>query len=243
MIRLVLLSIFLASVSSCAMPGAHKENPEAAKLNIKLGLSYLQQQRLQLAQTKLERALEQDPGSSRGHWAYALLMDKLGSSDSANRHYRKAIELNPRDSEALNNYGAFLCRQDKLTEALEAFDAAIRNPLYRTPVYAYLNAGICAAQHDADIKAELYFRKALELNSKHVSVLYQMALLTHGQKRYLSSRAYRQRLSETLQHEDPKVFWLCVKTENAMNNYAEARRCEQALKAKFPTSQEAATLN
>ena len=238
---------FLLALTGCASTGGQQsEISRAAKLNVQLGLDYLRQERLQLAETKLQRALAASPDSSQVQWAYALLQDRLGRGEAAERHFRRAISLSPDDAYARNNYGSFLCRQGRVKQGLAAFDKAASNPLYSEPESAWTNAGICLVRSSNDAEtikeAESYFRKALEANPRYVRALYQMAVLTSGQQRYLASRGYRQRLSEALQRDDPKVLWLCVVTERALNDHAEAQHCAARLKADFPTSRETTRL-
>jgi len=238
----VLMAVLFLSACSSSRMGGRDKNPQAAELNVQLGLSYLQKERPDLAKIKLGRALKQAPNSSRVNWAYALLEEKLGNMSSAAKYFDKATRLNPDDAEGHNNYGAFLCSQDQVPEALAQFKLAVSNSLYETPEYAYLNAGMCAAGHDDTERAEDYFRKALDKNEGYVSALYQMALLTYQQKRYLASRAFRQRATDAMSDDDPKLLWLCMMTERELKNSTEADECERSLKTNFPASTEAAGL-
>jgi len=242
LIVVLMAALFLSACAGSKVGTGHDKNPQAAELNVQLGLSYLQKERPDLAKIKLERALKQAPNSSRVNWAYALLEEKLGNMNSAAKYFEKATKLNPDDAEGRNNYGAFLCSQDQVPEALAQFKLAVANRLYETPEYAYLNAGMCAAGHDDAEQAEDYFRKALDKSEGYVSALYQMALLTYQQKRFLASRAFRQRATDALSDDDPKLLWLCVMTERALKNSTEADECERSLKTNFPTSTEAAGL-
>ncbi|MGF1644078.1 MAG: type IV pilus biogenesis/stability protein PilW [Thiotrichales bacterium] len=236
--------IVLAAGTGCAMldPVTSTRNAQVAEINTKLGLDYLQNGNLNLAKSKLDRALTEDPLSSQVRWANALLEERLGDNAKAEAHYREAVRLNPTDSEALNFFGVFLCRQSNVTEALDAFDRAVRNPLYPTPEYAYTNAGICAAQNGYPAQADAYFRSALEKNPIYAMALYHMALLSYNEQRYLPARAYRQRLEQAMNEVDPRVLWLCAVTERRLGNLDEAHRCEDRLKREFPTSEEASSL-
>jgi len=242
LIALVMTVLFLSACSGLNTKTGSGHNLRAAELNVQLGLSYLQKDRPDLAKIKLERALKQAPNSSRANWAYARLEEHLGNMTSAARYYEKATRLDPDDAEGHNNFGVFLCQQDRVEEALKHFKMAVANALYETPEYAYLNAGMCAASHDDVERAEDFFRKALDKKEGYVSALYQMALLTYQQKRYLASRAFRHRAAEALAEADPKLLWLCVMTERELKNSTEAEECEHLLKTDFPTSSEAATL-
>ena len=223
-------------MTGCATTGVDEHRNRAAALNIQLGLAYLKQKKLDLAEIKLGRALKESPRSSTAQWANALLYEKLGNLDLAEMHYRRAVALAPKDSDAQNNFGAFLCRTGRVKEALSAFDAALKNPLYAKREFAITNAGICLRKHNdhAGAGAEDYFRRALKENPRYAPALYQMADMLYEQGRYLSSRAYRQRLEEALPRPEPKVLTLCIKTERAMGNNEVANRCEAQLKSRFP---------
>ena len=213
-------------------------NPEAAVTNVRLGVKYMQQGRLQLADTKFKRALAQDPSSSLVWWTNALFAEKLGELDKAERYFRKAIRLNKKDSEAHNNFGAFLCRQERVEEALQEFDQAVANPLYATPEYAYTNAGVCLLQQGDNDRARDYLHKALEVNQNYAAALYQMALLNYGEGRYARASDFLQRLSSAARN-NPKVLWLCAATYRQLGDLEAANRCARQLRKNFPLSREA----
>ncbi len=230
------------SFTGCGGSSITKNDRKAAQINVQLGLSYLKQNNIELAVKKLQRALQTDPESSNAHWANALLQEKLGDIDQAELHYRDAININPKDSDAQNNFGAFLCRNGRTQAGLEAFNLAVKNSLYVHSERAYTNAGICLIRAGDQIEAENYFRKSLNANPRYAPGLYQMAVLLHEQKRYLGSRAYRQRLVDALSTPSPKALLLCIKTEREMANYQVAKECETQLKSRFPGSPEVAEI-
>lgn len=229
-------------VTGCGGASTTKNSHKAAQINVQLGLSYLKQNRLEVAQKKLQRALNEDPNSSNVQWANALLYEKLGNKNQAEIHYRKAVKVNPKDADAHNNFGAFLCRNGQTEEGLKSFSLAVKNNLYVHSERAYTNAGICLIRAGDSVEAENFFRKSLTANPRYAPGLYQMALLLHEQKRYLGSRAYRQRLVEVLPAPSPKALLLCVKTERAMASVEVAQKCESQLKSEFPGSEEAAEI-
>ncbi len=245
--RMGWLAALLAALwlAGCAATGGQvdPQRRQVADVNVRLGLAYLEQGKLAQARTKLERALRAAPRWSRTQWAWALLQERLGELDEAERHYRKAVRYDPQDARAWNNFGVFLCRNGQVDEGLAAFEKAADNPLYRTPERALVNAGLCALKAGREVKAEEYLRRALEHDPHDVTALYHMARLTYDQKRYLTARAYQQRLTDALGRPDPKALWLCARIEQALANYDEARRCARRLRRLFPTAPEAARLD
>ena len=79
----------------------------------------------------------------------------------AEQNFERALALAPNDPEIHHNWGWYLCQHKREREALAQFELAVRNPLYRTPEIALVNAGRCA-QAIGDVRAaEGYFRRAL----------------------------------------------------------------------------------
>jgi type IV pilus assembly protein PilF len=239
----------LAMLAGCASPERQQDRAQlerAAKYNTQLGVGYLQNGNLQLADEKLAKALEQDPKLAGAHNAYAILQERLGRPERADRHYQEALSLAPEDSEARTNYGAFLCKSGRLEEAEAQFLEAVENPLYRRPEAAYAAAGSCALQVPDAEKAERYFRLALDRNGRFLPALYEMARISFREGRTLQASAFVQRYEAALQRlavdnpavlrGDPEILWICVQAEAALGNRSAARECADRLKQDFPTS-------
>ncbi len=219
--------------------GEIARNPKAGELNMRLGLAYLQQGAYEQANAKLGRALKQAPRSADINWAYAVLQESIERPQRARKYYSKALDISPNAPDILNSYGTFLCKQGDTSTAFLTFEKVAQNKLYSTPEIALTNAGVCALTVNDPIRAETYFRRALSANSKYASALYQMSLLAFQDGRYLASRAHRERLKAVLSRPDPKVLYLCARTEERLDNRVEAARCARKLKSDFPSSEEA----
>lgn len=239
-IRLLISSIIALVLSACSTV-ATQQHEKAAGINVQLGISYLNEGKLELANAKLERALKEDPDSALGHWSYALLQQRLGNNASAEEHFRKAVDLDPKDSMAHNNYGIFLCEQGRLKEADQQFQQAVKNPLYAYPESAYSNAGMCA-QKGANVEAaETYYRQALKKNPRYAPALFQMTKLSFERGHYLQSRAFAQRYEQSAR-PSPESVWLSYQIEQKLGNRLEAESYADKLKTKFPDSKHTAQL-
>ncbi|MEO7387133.1 MAG: tetratricopeptide repeat protein, partial [Gammaproteobacteria bacterium] len=140
-------------ITSSSRPAPPPTSPEdAAQYNMQLGVSYLRQNNLQAARDKLEKSIEQDPGLATAHAALGVVFERLEDPAGAEKHYRRAVELDGSDPDSLNALGVFTCsRKEKPDEALKLFDRAIAVPLSvkaanRTMLYT--NAGTCAKRVD-----------------------------------------------------------------------------------------------
>ncbi|MBK1690557.1 type IV pilus biogenesis/stability protein PilW [Ectothiorhodospira mobilis] len=216
---------------------------QAARVNVELGQHYLRRGELRHAKENLDRALEQDPDSPQVQAAQAMLQERLGRIDRADRHYRRALDLAASEDAGMlwNNYGTFLCRQGRLEDAGEAFARAAGDPLYPTPAMAWTNAGVCALKVPDEDEAERLFRRALEEDPRHVPALLEMLRLSAEAGRPLQVRAYFQRLRAQIR-PTAEMLWMCHQAEQALGNRDEAGRCALRLKNDFPDSEETARL-
>lgn len=213
----------------------------AAVINVQLGLGYIAQGRMDLAKEKLDKALEQDSSLPNAHAAYGLLMSRLGKAKDAEKHFKKALKQEPHNPEFLNNYGSFLCEQNRVQDAEKYFMHALSDPLYKTPEYAYTNAGTCALKVSDYNKAEGYLRKALQSNPKFPNGLYQMALLMQSRQQYKLSKMYLDRYHEQAM-QTPESLWLAIQLSRELQDRDAEASFALLLKSKFPDSKQAQTL-
>lgn len=240
----ILLMLVISILGGCSSTSStSSSNPDkAGSYYTQLGIGYLQKGRLDLASLNLEKALHQDSGSADAHHYYALLQERLGDDDKAGKHFRRAMSISPKDSGLLNNYGSYLCRTGKYAAAEEAFMAAVRDPLYKTPEFAYTNAGICVRKAGDAVRAEDYFRQALERNNRFSEALYQMAKLSHEKGDYAKAEAFLYRYNEAAA-ATPESLLLCYQVQTRLNEMEKAEACAVALRAKFPDSAAASQVN
>lgn len=238
--RLLALCL-LFSLTGCATMVTEVSDEEKARkiaeVNVQLGVGYLRKGDLELAQTKLLKALDADDEYPAAHTAIAIFYERMGEPDKATKHYREAVKLAPNDGVMLNNYGVFLCKNGQWLEADEYFQRAISNQLYKTVSAAYENAGQCALQIPDLNKAEQYLRKALQINAELPLSLFLMADVQFKKKRYLQARGYIQRL-EAISIHSPQSLWLIIQVEKELDDLDAAQQYVNELRSRFPDSDE-----
>lgn len=237
--RLAVAVLLLTGLSACAGAPTLAES-EAARANTTLGLSYAREGKFELALDRLRKAINQDDGYPSAHAAIAFVYQALDEDRKADKHYRRALELDPENPETRNLYGVFLCHVERREEAQRHFEAAGRNRRYRNADAAWTNAGVCLKPVDPD-RAEAAFREALRLRSDSPEALAQMAHLSYERKDYLRTRAFLQRY-DLAKRAAPDLLWLAARTEQALGDSQAARLYDSRLRREFPDSKEAASV-
>ncbi len=219
---------------------ARKEN--VVILNTQLAATYLQRGRPEIALDNISKALALAPNDSQANNVMALLQWHLKQNDVADRYFRRALKSQPGNSEARNNYGAFLCERGEVDKAVKQFELALTNPLYTTPAQANLNAGLCLMKKPAPVMAESYFRETLKLDPKRKAALYQMAKISYDSGKTYSARGFIQRFFE-IANDTPESLLLAVKIEGKLHAKDAEASYALRLRGKFPDSPETQELH
>ena len=236
--RLALLLLALGLLQACvSVDPQQTQNEKASAVNVQLGIGYLQQNKLELANEKLVKALRQDPNSASAHNAFAILQDRLGQPDKAEYHYERAVDLDPEDSQAANNFGAFLCRNGRELEAEEYFIKATANPLYKTPEFAYTNAAICLLKIDRVEPAREYLRKALAARPDFAAALLAMADISFNEGDNDAAKLYLDRY-HLVARASARSLWLAIRNTLELDANADVAELGARLAEEFPDSPE-----
>ncbi|MCP4485888.1 MAG: type IV pilus biogenesis/stability protein PilW [Gammaproteobacteria bacterium] len=237
-IKNILLILLLPSLAACVTVNEHQtDNVKASAINVQLGIGYMRQDNMEQANAKLSKAIRQDPDSASAHNAYAILQERLLQKDKAEEHYRRATELDRDNSEAANNYGAFLCRHKREAESEKYFLKALENPLYKTPEYAYTNAALCLIRIDQQDRAKDYLTRALAARSNFSTALVAMARINYAEQNFSKAKLYIDRY-RLVAEPTAGSLWLAIRIKLEMDGNRDVSELAQQLETKFPDSDE-----
>lgn len=245
--RALLAALLAATLGACQSgprvkeDGGGGERAKIAGLNTQLAVEYMKDGDNELALRKLEKALEADPNFVDAHNAMGVLRMQLRQFDQAEQSFKTALRIDPANSMALNNYGRFLCQQQRYAEGQARFMEAVKNPLYRTPEIALTNAGLCAMQADDPRQAEDHFRAALERNPAIAPALLQMAQINYDRGSFAEADRYYARFA-AVGPQTARSLALGIRLAHALGDADRAASYGVALRNKFPDSREAGEL-
>ena len=234
------LLLVMALVQGCASSGdvSADKAQDASQFNAQLGAQYLRRGELDQAREKLLKALDQDDNNALAHVTYAQLQARIQQPESAQVHFKKALQLEPDEADHRNSYGIYLCEQQQYTEAREQFRAAADNPYYRTPEFALDNAGICMLDANRLNEAEGYLREALRVNPQFANAYLHMADLMHRRERLTVADAYYQRFT-AYGRESAESLLMGLKIKRDAGQLRTAEQFASRLLNEFPSSEEA----
>ncbi len=238
---LLVLAAALAGCAATPGDGPRVDLKRASQLNAELGRQYMVQGRLAVARRKLEKALQQDDDNGLAHHFMAELHRRTGKLDEAEVHFRRALELLPKDPSLLNNYGVFLCDRKEYDRAMTYFRRVLDDPFYAGKAQAAENLGLCARAKGDVATAERYLGEALRLDPKRPKALIALAGIRFDQGQAADAYDLYRRFLRVGRHT-PESLWLGWLLETERGNHKTARSYAVLLKGKFPDSEEAARL-
>ena len=216
-------------------------NNEVAISNLNLGIQYMQMEKYEMALEKLQRARDARPDYAPVYDVLGLLHQRLGQPKEAEQYFQQALKLDGNNSSTLNNYGQFLCSQDRVDEAEKEFLAAAQNPLYDAPEIPYTNIGTCAHLHGQPDKAMEYYTRALSLNSKIPQALITLSEIKYDRRDYDPARDYLNRYIN-ITGQSPRTLWLGIRIERELGDKNKVSSYAMLLRNKYPDSREAQLL-
>ncbi|SHH33285.1 type IV pilus biogenesis/stability protein PilW [Ferrimonas marina] len=212
----------------------------AARERVSLGLAYLNRGDNEQAKYNLERALEQSPDLDEALLAMAHYYDVVKDEARAEQFYKRAVSVHPNSADAANNYGVFLCRQQRYKDADKWMNRAVDIPGYIRMSQTYENLGMCARQAGWDDKARLYYERALNYDPRRAATLLEVAELSFVAQQWDETRRYLERYHQG-GNESPASLLLGAELEYSVQNTDAARRYGVLLLAKYPGSEQAKT--
>jgi type IV pilus assembly protein PilF len=209
-----------------------------AELRTELAAGYFERGQYDVALEELGEALKFDPTYPKLYSVYGLVYTELGDEKNAEANFRRGLELAPADSEIRHNWGWYLCTHGKPRESIGEFEAALRNPLYKSPEIALINAGKCSAQAGDNAAADQYLRRALALKPGNPIAAYNLALLSYKNGRLEDARA----LMRFVMAQDPPLpegLYLGMCVERRLGDKQSEQSYLTQLRNRYPNSAEA----
>lgn len=173
---LLLTAYCLLSTVFYGCAGSKADRKEDADIHYKLGVVHLNERNIPEALKELMTAVEKYPDEASYHNALGLAYFAKGLHDDAIKHFKKAIRIDPKFSDASTNLSAVYIEKKEWDAAIAAAQIALANILYTTPELAYFNIGRAFYEKTDYVKAEESFKKAIRSNSTYSQAYNSLGL-------------------------------------------------------------------
>ena len=251
--RTLILVVATALLSACAgkltQPAAYEPvrqlppqpqdvSPKTrAQLHTDLATGYYERGQLDVSLQELGEAVKIDPTYAQAYNVYGLVYTLLREDVQAQQNFERALSLAPNDPDIRHNWGWYLCAHKRERDALVQFDLAIRDPLYRSPEIALVNAGRCAQELGEMRLAEQYFRRALGSQPGNPLASYGLAVIAYKEGRYPDARAYMRAVMQT-NSPAPESLYLGMCVERKLGDRQAELSYVSQLQNRYPKSAE-----
>lgn len=241
--RCALIALLMLGACASQQPtnsGGESDLRERARIHTELGAGYYAQKQMGIALEEFSEAAKIDPSYALAQNGLGLVYAALGEDAKADASYKKALQLDPANSESRNNYGTFLCSRNRIDESITQFVEAVKNPLYATPGIAYLNAGVCSLRKNDTANAEVYLQKALQAQPLLHQAAYQLALIQFNRGKPELARNYLK--NALVSDPTPEILWLGIRIERLLGDKDAEASYALLLRKKYPNSEQTKAL-
>jgi type IV pilus assembly protein PilF len=251
-----LLVTGLVSISGCASKVAGvdpagngvemmtaSDEPDArrrARIRLELAVGYFEQGQTTIALDELKQSIAADPTFGEAYNLRGLIYMRLNDFRFSEESFRKALSINPQNSNIVHNLGWLLCQQARYPESMLMFSQALSNPQYGGRAKTLMAQGLCQIGAGQAADAELSLLKSYEFDAGNPVTAYNLAKLLFQRDDFIRAQFYVRRLNNS-ELANAESLWLGVKVERRMNNPDAMLQLATQLQKRFPQSREAAS--
>ncbi|MDD1792720.1 type IV pilus biogenesis/stability protein PilW [Enterovibrio makurazakiensis] len=210
---------------------------QAAESRISLGIAYLNAGQWERARQNLEMAVQFAPKYYRSLISFAHYLEKVEEFDQAEQQYITALRYSPKNGDVQNNYGVFLCRQERYSEAQKAFAKAIDQPYYYKMSGSFENAALCALKAGERQQAKIWFEKAIDHEPNRPLSSVQLARLEVEDSELNDARIRLFKFHKRYGYR-PNSLLTLIELESKAERPNEVTRYANVLARQFPKSNE-----
>lgn len=227
-------------------PAAERRNPadpaeveRRARTRLELAALYYSRGQNATALEELRQAQAARPDLPGIYSLRGLILAGMGEFGQADESFRRALQVDPRDGDAMHNYGWFLCQQRRFDDADSQFRNALALPQYPDTVRTLLAQGVCHARSGRWPEAELALSRSYELDPSNPVTAYNLAevLLRRGELE--RARFYVGRINALPDLVSAQSLWLAARIERRRGQLDLVAELGRRLRERFPQSPEA----
>ena len=210
-----------------------------ARVRLELAGAYFGRGQFEVALDQVKLAIQADSSIGEAYNLRGLIYASLGDDRLAEESFRRALQINSRDADAMQNFGWYLCQRKRYAEAQAQFELAIAVPQYRDTARTMLTQGVCQMQAGQLDAAERALMRAYEFDPSNANAAFNLADVLYRRKDYERARFYVRRVNTNAESANAQSLWLAARIENRLGQLNARQDFGAQLRRRFPGSREA----
>jgi type IV pilus assembly protein PilF len=210
-----------------------------ARVRLELAGAYYSRGQMTTALDEVKLAINADPTMAAAFNLRGLIYSSLGDNALAEDSFRRALALDRRDADVMQNYGWYLCQQGRYPEAHALFQQALEVPQYRDTPRTLLAKGVCQARSGQVPAAEATLQRAYELEPSNPAIGVNLAEVLLKRGNLERARFIIRRVNAQAEVVNAQTLWLAARIDHKLGNRDSAQSLGDQLRARFPQSPEA----
>ena len=247
----VTLSVWLGGCVSKGVAGAtvgeskdlvtasdESDASKRAHVRMELASGYFERGQMTTALDQVKLAIVADPTFAEAFNLRGLIYANLGDERLAEESFRRALQLNSRDADTMQNLGYFLCQKKRYSEANTLFDQALAMPQYRDAARTHLTKGVCLGLAGQLPESEASLLRAYELEPMNPSIAVNLSEVLYRRGDFERARFFIRRVNAVPALANSQTLWLAARIEHGIGNAPGVQDFGEQLRRRFPDSRE-----
>ena len=214
------------------------EASKRAHVRMELATGYFGRGQMTTALDQVKLAIQADPTMGEAYNLRGLIYANLGDDKLAEESFRRALQLDRRDADSMQNYGYFLCQKKRYPEAIAMFDQALAVPNYRSGARTLLTKGVCLAYAGQLAEAETALVRSYEIEPANPSTAVNLSEVLYRRGDYERARFFIRRVNSVAALQGPQTLWLAARIEQHLGNRSGVEEFGEQLRRRFPDAPE-----
>lgn len=212
------------------------------RFRLELAAAYFGRGQMETALDEVKQSIAADPNQAPAFNLRGLIYASLGDTKLADESFRRALQLNPNDADAMQNFAWYMCQQKRFAEADALFGQAIVVPQYTGVARTLMTQGICQARAGQLATAERSLLKSFELDAASPATAVNLAEVLFQRGNFDRARFYIRRVNGSNEFVNAQSLWLAARIENRLGNRDGVSEIAARLRSRFPGSSETAAV-
>ena len=211
-----------------------------ASVRMELAAAYFGRGQMTTALDQVKLALVANPNLGEAYNLRGLIYANLGDEGLAEESFRRALQLNARDADTMQNFGYYLCQKRRYPEANALFEQALAVPQYRDASRTLLTQGVCQASAGQLPQSEATLLRAYQLDPSNSSTAFNLSEVLYRRGDFERARFYVRRVNSLPAVTNAQTLWLAARIENRLSNPRGVQDFGDQLRTRFPEARESA---